>query len=96
MSMVVWKYDLGFVDWALGLQHVSMPRDAALLSVQLQGDWIVLYALHHSTTGDWVRRKIVVLETGKEQPNDTPLTFVGAVMFDGGKYVLHVFDGGET
>lgn len=80
---MIYKYELN----KYGSQIVVMPKSAIVLSVQNQGGELVLWA--DAPTGPTERRKFVTVPTGLPSPFGT---YLGTVQFDGGNYVVHVYE----
>ena len=85
MAQTIWKYPLAITDEQL----LDMPEGAQLLTVQVQGDQLVLWAQvcpDHPT----VNRRIVIF--GSAHPMDCAYgKYVATVQT--GSLVLHVYDG---
>lgn len=69
-----------------------MQRGAKILSVQIQGDRITLWAVV-DTLADEVPREINIRGTGHALRGVKPDSFIGTVQ--DGPYVWHVFDSGD-
>lgn len=80
---MIYKYKLN----KCGSQIVMMPKSAIVLSVQNQRGKLVLWA--DAPTGPMERRKFVACVTGMPSPFGT---YLGTVQFDGGNYVVHVYE----
>lgn len=85
----IWKYPITILEE----QTVEMPIGARILSVQMQGGGLVLWALV-DPEANREKRRIAVHGTG--HPVDIAETrhFIGTVQTNGGALVWHVFDGG--
>lgn len=91
MSEVIYKYHLSFFKE----QTISLPIDAKILTVAMQGDSMYMWASHHfpkqayhsSTMYDW--RTIFIIATGEEVPN-LPTKYIGTVFAKG--FVWHVYE----
>jgi hypothetical protein len=93
---VVWKYTLDFTGpgpW----RELELPAGAVVLSVGLQGaHCVVLWALCNAHAVP-VRRRFMLVETGREFAEAAPYRFVGTVQIPAaltasGEYVLHLFE----
>lgn len=87
--MVIHKYELQITDE----QRIEMPRNATLLSVQMQRDKMVLWA--SVNINEPIRSRVIRIH-GTGQSIDGESTFdlyVGTVQ--NGPFVWHVFDGGQ-
>ena len=84
--MVIWKFPVQFVDE----QFVKMPKDAQLLSAQVQGTQLCIWALCDET---WAtsNRRIRIHGTGHEIVGH-PGRHLGTVQLDGGALIFHVFE----
>jgi hypothetical protein len=82
----IWKYPI-FIRQE---QIIDMPLDAKILTVQLQGDFAVLWALVE-TNNPIEGRIIVTLMTG-ESANDLPedSSYIGTYQKD--ELVYHIFE----
>ena len=83
---IIWKYTL-----VHGHQTVTMPEGAEVLSVAMQGDRIMLWALVRPDAAPSPRR-FVVIGTGWKLP-EGEWRFLRTVLTDGGAFVWHVFEG---
>lgn len=88
--MKIFKYSLALGD----VQNVWMPEGAKLLSVQVQRETIVLWALV-SPDAECVKRKIVCSGTGHNVIGVDAQDYIGTIQLLNGELVLHFFDGGE-
>jgi len=84
--MTVWKFPLTLAD----SQAVSMPLDAEILCIQVQGAatpclWARVEE-HHPLT----ERRIEMRGTGHSVESD--LRYIGTVQLYGGTLVLHAFE----
>jgi hypothetical protein len=85
----IWKFPLQKAD----LQRVEMPESAEVLTVQVQGDQICLWAYVDPT--DRKRARFFdVVPTGSELPDDFLYShrYVGTFQLQGGALVFHVFE----
>ena len=86
---VIWKYRLG-----TSVENIKMPRDAKILSVEVQYDSIAIWAIVDPEE-ILVVRNFLVIGTGhflEEELFDFP--FIGTVLL--GTFVFHIFDEGEV
>lgn len=81
---MIYKYELN----KYGSQIVVMPKGSVVLSVQNQRGELVLWAETIDTVAT-ERRKFVAFITGMPAPNGK---YLGTVQFDGGDYVVHVYE----
>lgn len=91
MSQFIFKYPLRIADE----QTVSVPEGVQLLSAQMQGEDLMLWALVIHVLGEpTVLRKIAIYGTGN--PIECwPGVFIATVQDPGG-FVWHVFDKGPA
>ncbi len=84
----IWKFPLQITDF----QKVEMPRGAHILSVQIQGSQLCLWAYVLSDE-EKEERAFWVLGTGNpvERPENIG-PFIGTVQMHGGSLVWHVFE----
>jgi len=96
MKKSILKFQLDQTD----TQTLQMPKDAVILSLQVQNDNPVLYALvnpapdfefEENENADKESRTFRLFETAEDFDDDN-LIFIGTVMLEFGKYVLHVFE----
>ena len=89
MKSVIWKYTLG----APGVSVVSMPRGARILTCNVQGHDIRIWAAVDPEM-PMVGRRFLLVGTGQETEYlEGPYI---STVFWGGGLVFHVFDLGET
>jgi len=87
--MTIWEYPLQIV----GEQDLSMPRSARILSVQVQGDALCLWALVDPTENVLVTRRFHVIGTGHTHSDALfGLTYLGTAQMGRGQLVWHVFE----
>ena len=91
MERTVWKFRINLDDYTV----LYMPKGAMSLSVQMQGEDIVLYALVTLPVQDdeQERRTFRLAGTGHpiELVEDEWLDFIGTVMYHHG-LVFHLFE----
>jgi len=85
--MRIWKYPLEVTD----LQSVTMPRDAELLSIQMQGDKCNLWALVDETKPLVDDYTIAIYGTGHQIP-DNPGKYLSTFQMYHGAAVFHAFE----
>lgn len=90
MSSVIWKWPLAVTD----VQKISVPKGAQILTAQVQGDTLSVWALG-DTDVETEERLIRVIGTGNPIPTN-PGKFIATVQLYGGGLVFHIFDGGPT
>lgn len=84
----LWKYGM-----RPGMNEVSMPADAELLTVASQHNEPVIWALVEPRNRQ-VIHKIELVPTGMA-PDDGFRMYIGTVLLDNDTIVFHVFDHGE-
>lgn len=84
--MQIWKFPINIIDE----QEVEMPHGAEILSAQMQGEELCLWALV-SPACNKTSRTIEIFGTGNPI---TPATrkFIGTAQMFGGRLVWHVFE----
>lgn len=83
----VHKYPLDLTD----VQAIDMPRDAAILTIQVQHDVPVLWA-RVDTANLTERRLIHLVGTGNPLP-DHAAGYIATIQLHDGRLVLHAFEG---
>ena len=84
----IWKFPLPISEPL----RVAMPAGATLLTVQMQGEQIVVWGLV-DPEAPRIERRFYLVGTGHAVPPGKPI-YLGSVQpFSG--LVLHIFDGGE-
>lgn len=84
--MTVWKFPLHMTD----LQDVPLPEGAQLLSAQMQGVTLCLWALVNPKSPARART-IEIIGTGNPC-DDVPRKYISTVQMAGGLLVWHVFE----
>lgn len=77
-----------------GVQGISMPFGAEILTVQTQRDQICLWALVDAEAPMVEEREFVVFGTGHPISDDLKdrLKYIGTTMTGNGSFVWHVFE----
>ena len=88
--MTIWKYELELT----AVQMIAMPRNAWLLTVQIQRGKPCLWVLIDENDDRKEQRLIRTLGTGHLIPDDAPGDYISTYQIVGGDLVFHVFDGG--
>jgi hypothetical protein len=83
----IFKYQLSVAF----MQTVTMPAGAQILTIQVQGKTIQLWALV-SEDEHPVDRKIECHGTGHPIKNPNDLTYIASVQTDGGQFIWHFFE----
>lgn len=82
----VYKYQIEVVDE----QEIEMPEDAKLLTAQMQGEMLCVWALVDNQLPT-AKRKILVRGTGHDAHGVG--TYISTFQMRGGALVFHVFEG---
>jgi hypothetical protein len=85
---MIYKYPLELTD----SQELFLPKDGLILSVQIQRNQIMLWALVDSNVKDHERRIIRIYGTGQEHIPASELRFIATVQMNNGQFVWHVFE----
>ncbi len=87
-KMRIWKWTLMRADH----QTITMPYDARVLTVQMQGDDLQLWALVHDQAG-WPKqdRTFSIYGTGNPIPL-WPGEYIATVQTHNGSLVWHIFE----
>jgi hypothetical protein len=90
----IWKYPLEFED----TQTLELPAETNILHVAYQeadgrggGRRICLWAWV-SPENALIERTFRIFDTGASTPNDEKLAYIGTVLLDHERSVLHVFE----
>ena len=86
MKRTIWKFTLAATD----RQTVEMPDNAQVLSAQMQGETLCLWALVYPDAPK-TKREIEVFGTGHPVPPATR-RFISTVQMHGGALIFHVFE----
>lgn len=84
--MLIWKYTLLLQD----RQSVPMPAGAKILTVQMQGSDIRMWALVEPYKA-LEPREIAIYGTGNFLP-DNPGVYIGTFQMEKGMLIFHAFD----
>ena len=84
----VFKYPLEQMDG----QKVALPVGAEILSVQVQHETIVLYALVDDLEQGFEKRAFRIAGTGHLLEGTDRMKFLGTVQLRAGNLVFHVFE----
>jgi hypothetical protein len=87
----IYKYTLS----TTGMTDIYVPAGSKVLSVQDQYGQLTIWFLVPSTTGQSVTRRFHSYMTG-DYIHQEPGEHVGSVLFDGGAFVVHVFERHST
>lgn len=82
----IWKFPIDITDQ----QSVEMPDGARILTVQVQGGEVCLWAEVDSTAPK-MRRTVYVFGTGHPLSPDLSADYVGTIQIRGGALVFHVY-----
>lgn len=86
----IWKFQLAVT----GVQKLSMPKGAKLLSVQVQNGLPQLWALVDPKAPK-EQQVFVTFGTGQPNVDADALSFLGTYQLDDGALVFHVFHKGK-
>ncbi len=89
--MKIFKYELDIDDLVL----LPLPQGAQILTVQIQGPLICLWAIV-DPKAKVCQRRLLWRGTGHELGEAERGAYVGTVLARGGSLVLHLFDLGEA
>jgi len=89
MNQTIWKFNLRVDD----VQKIAMPKEAKILTVQIQGELPCIWALVDPRNLD-TNRIIQIAGTGHDLSKRIMGDYIGTFKYDG-FLVFHVFDGGE-
>lgn len=82
----IWKYELAsYTD----INTIKMRKDAEILSVQVQGGEVCLWAYLNNLNED-EQRYFRIIGTGHLIPDDFTANFIGTVQLD--NLVFHIFE----
>ena len=83
----IWKFPLPVTD-----EHsIDMPHGAKILTVQVQGEQVFLWALCNSNAPK-LKRTFAVIGTGHPIPEEAPLSYIGTFQIREHALVFHVFE----
>lgn len=88
----IYKYKL---EIAKNMQEITMPLGAQIMHIGAQNNTdLSIWCLVNPTQEEMKVRKFMVLATGDEFKIDDGkfYRFIGTVLFDGGSFVVHVFE----
>ena len=86
MKKTTWKYPLEITDE----QNLMMPEGAEILTAQIQGGTLCLWALVNPAAPKQ-RRTIEILGTGNPAP-DVERKYISTAQMAGGSLIWHVFE----
>lgn len=73
-------------------QKISMPKETKILSVEIQHNEMVVYAMVNTTIKETEQRKFRIIGTGDTtDASINNYVFLGSVLMQNGDYVFHVF-----
>jgi len=82
----IWKFPIELAD----RQNLLMPEGAEILSAQMQGQFLCLWALVNPEARKTVRT-IAVNGTG-HPIDDAERRYIGTTQMNGGTFIWHVFE----
>jgi len=77
-----------------GVALVAMPKGARILRIEVQAESTQCWAIVDQRQ-PLVQRRFLGFTPGSELPSGDPGKYIGTVLYEGGSFVLHWFDGGE-
>lgn len=85
--MTIYKYQIKITD----TQKVEMPIDAEILTAQMQGDALCLWAkVEEGNTIE--ERTINVFGTGRQMSDGVDRRYIGTTQTHGGALIWHIFE----
>lgn len=72
-------------------QTIAMPKDAKIITVQLQDGKPCIWAMVNPDQPK-VKKTILCYDTGQAIPHPNKLTYIGTCQADAGDIVYHVFE----
>lgn len=88
MKEIIWKFELK----VLSDQIILMPKGAKVLCVQVQNDFICLWAICDAEALK-EKRKFSIFGTG-HRLEGSDKKYIGTIQLDNGSFVGHVFEQG--
>lgn len=85
--MTIWKYPLEITDE----QNIRMPKGANILTAQIQGGTLCLWAIV-DPKAPLVSRWIGIVGTGHPMAQEMECVYLGTAQMAGGALVWHVFE----
>lgn len=85
--MTIYKYPIQITD----VQKVKLPIEAQILTAQMQGDALCIWAIVDEAATDTEERTIEVFGTGHPM-GQVFRQYIGTVQMQGGALVWHVFE----
>lgn len=90
MNSVIWKFPLPMV----GEGMIEMPRGAAVLTVQTQGNepmlWAPMLWAEVDPKAPKIKRRFVIYGTGHPMQGE-PMSYVATFQMNGGQLAFHVY-----
>ncbi len=87
----IFKYRLGRGK----IHDLTMPQGSVIISAQNQHDAPTLWAAVDTTQPPVIRRIATYVTGGDMELGTNDEDFLGTIQFNGGSFILHVFDQGE-
>jgi hypothetical protein len=84
----IYKYPIKITD----VQTVTLPINAEIISAQMQGDTLCLWAIVNTSNTDTEGRVIEVVGTGNPMSDGIRRVYIGTTQMQGGSMVWHVFE----
>lgn len=89
--MTIYKYPIKITDE----QKVKLPLNAEILTAQMQGDTLCLWAKVEEGNTSMEERTIEVFGTGHPM-SDNNRRYIGTTQMHGGALIWHVFEASDT
>uniref|UniRef100_A0A6M3LQ43 Putative portal protein n=1 Tax=viral metagenome TaxID=1070528 RepID=A0A6M3LQ43_9ZZZZ len=83
----IWKFPIDLID----SQFVPMPKGAKILTCQLQGNAIQIWA-KVSPDNQLTAREIRIYGTGHNIDEELSLRYISTFQSGGGTFIFHVFE----
>ena len=90
MKQVIWKQQIQITRQ----QEITLPVVSKFLSVQFQGENLTVW-YQCNPDSQAVTKKLYVLGTGEDIPENITIRHLGTVLEAGGALVWHVYEGVE-
>lgn len=91
----IWKFVVPVPD-LYEFVDIDMPVGARIVSAANQRERLMIYAVVTPSAVTEVRRILVALTGSPLEDHADRLPFIGTVLFDGGSFIVHLFDLGNN
>jgi len=91
MDKRVYKYELNLLT---SIQEVILPIESQILTTQVQGDKLQLWALVDNDLKLMAKRSIEIVGTGHKfcSPNGVERIYISTIQLMGGALIYHIFE----